>query len=43
MNCYITRTGSFLPGDAINNEDISRYIGNLEGESEIKEKIDEIF
>ena len=39
MNCYITRTGSFLPGDAINNEDISRYIGNLEGESEIKEKI----
>jgi 3-oxoacyl-[acyl-carrier-protein] synthase-3 len=39
MNCYITGTGIFLPGDAINNEDISRYIGNLEGESEIKEKI----
>ncbi|MDC0049691.1 hypothetical protein OAL09_10160 [Verrucomicrobia bacterium] len=39
MNCYITGTGIFLPGDAINNEDISRYIGNLEEESEIKEKI----
>lgn len=39
MNCYITGTGSFLPGNAINNEDISKYIGTLEGESEIKEKI----
>jgi 3-oxoacyl-[acyl-carrier-protein] synthase-3 len=39
MNCYITGTGIFLPGDAINNEDISQYIGNLEGEEEIKEKI----
>ncbi|HIG84719.1 MAG TPA: hypothetical protein EYG40_06075 [Verrucomicrobia bacterium] len=39
MNCYITGTGGYLPGDAINNEDISKYIGKLEGESEIKEKI----
>jgi 3-oxoacyl-[acyl-carrier-protein] synthase-3 len=39
MDCYITGTGSYLPGDAINNEDISKYIGKLEGESEIKEKI----
>ena len=39
MDCYITGTGGYLPGNAINNEDISRYIGNLEGESEVKEKI----
>jgi 3-oxoacyl-[acyl-carrier-protein] synthase-3 len=39
MDCYITGTGSYLPGDAINNEDISKYIGKLEGELEIKEKI----
>ncbi|MEC8905804.1 MAG: 3-oxoacyl-[acyl-carrier-protein] synthase III C-terminal domain-containing protein [Verrucomicrobiota bacterium] len=39
MDCYITRTGGYLPGEAINNEDISAFIGKLEGESDIKEKI----
>jgi len=39
MNCYITGTGGYLPGDAINNEDMSSFIGDLEGESEIKKKI----
>ena len=37
MDCYITRTGGYLPGEAINNEDISTFIGKLEGEAHLPE------
>ena len=39
MDCYITRTGGFLPGPAIDNQDISAFMGELPGESDTKEKI----
>lgn len=39
MNCYITATGSFLPGHPIANEEIGDYIGELDGEEEIRAKI----
>ena len=37
--CFITKTGAFLPGDPISNESIQQYLGTIEGEEEIKEKI----
>ena len=39
MNCYITATGSFLPGLPIANEEIADYIGELDGEEETRAKI----
>jgi len=39
MHCYITDTGSFLPGEPISNNDISRYIGTLENEEETRAHI----
>jgi len=39
MNCYLTRTGAFLPGDPVSNEAIPRYLGTFEGEVETREKI----
>ncbi|MBG7607334.1 MAG: hypothetical protein IZT59_04810 [Verrucomicrobia bacterium] len=27
MNAYITRTGSFLPGDPVSNEELSTFMG----------------
>ncbi len=39
MNCYITRTGSYLPGAAVDNENMCQFIGNLDGETEIRDKI----
>lgn len=39
MRCYITRTGSYLPGPAISNDEMDLYLGSLDGEAEVKEKI----
>ncbi len=39
MKCFITRTGSFLPGPPIDNENIQRYIGTLEGEEKVKRQV----
>ncbi len=39
MPCFITRTGSFLPGDPVANQDIERYLGTLEGEAEVKRAV----
>ncbi len=38
-DCYITSTGSYLPGDPIDNKSIAQYLGKLIGESQIKRKI----
>jgi len=38
MRCYITRAASFLPGPPVENDDIERYLGSLDGEAETKEK-----
>ncbi len=39
MNCFITRTGSTLPGPRVPNEDIQRYLGVIDGESEVQHKV----
>lgn len=39
LECYITSTGSFLPGKPIDNDGIAQYLGKVLGESRIKEKI----
>jgi 3-oxoacyl-[acyl-carrier-protein] synthase-3 len=37
--CYITSTGSYLPGEAVDNENISQYLGSLIGEGNVRKKI----
>jgi 3-oxoacyl-[acyl-carrier-protein] synthase-3 len=39
MNCYIMRTGAFLPGPDISNEALPDYMGELDGEAELRRKI----
>ncbi len=39
MTVYITRTGSFLPGPAVDNEDIHRYLGVVPGEESVRERV----
>jgi 3-oxoacyl-[acyl-carrier-protein] synthase III len=39
LECYITSTGSFLPGDPVDNESIANYLGEVAGELRIKEKV----
>ena len=39
MHCYITRTASYLPGPAVENDDIQQYLGSLDGEAEIKDTV----
>lgn len=38
-NCYITSTGSYLPGKAVQNKDIYRYLGSVMGEGRVRNKI----
>lgn len=38
-DCYITSTGSYLPGEAVDNENINQYLGNLIGEGQVRKKI----
>ena len=39
MKCFINRTGSFLPGPVIDNDSISDYLGEIEGEDAVREKV----
>lgn len=39
MNAYITRTGSFLPGGKIDNASLPTYMGELDGEADVRRKI----
>jgi 3-oxoacyl-[acyl-carrier-protein] synthase-3 len=39
MNCYISATGAHLPGNPVSNKEIPTYLGNLEHEDAIREKI----
>lgn len=36
MDCFITSTGSFLPGPKVGNDDIERHLGKLADEEEVK-------
>jgi 3-oxoacyl-[acyl-carrier-protein] synthase-3 len=38
-DCYITSTGSYLPGETVDNENMSRYIGRVPGEARVKGRI----
>jgi 3-oxoacyl-[acyl-carrier-protein] synthase-3 len=38
-NCYITSTGSYLPGEPVDNESIEKYLGNVIGEGHVRRKI----
>lgn len=38
-DCYITSTGAYLPGEAVDNENMSRYIGRVPGEGRVKGRI----
>jgi 3-oxoacyl-[acyl-carrier-protein] synthase III len=37
--CYITSTGSYLPGEPVDNESIGKYLGTVIGEGSIRDKI----
>lgn len=39
MQCYITHTASYLPGPARENHEIEHYLGLLEGEDAVKDKV----
>lgn len=39
MECFITATGSFLPGPPISNEQIHEYLGSLEDESPVAQSV----
>jgi 3-oxoacyl-[acyl-carrier-protein] synthase-3 len=39
MECYITSTGRYLPGPAIGNEDISKYLGSLPDEEQVGQQV----
>jgi 3-oxoacyl-[acyl-carrier-protein] synthase-3 len=38
-NSYITSTGSYLPGNAVENKDIYQYLGSVMGEGRVRNKI----
>ena len=38
-DCYITSTGSYLPGDPVENKNINQYLGRVLGESGVQSKI----
>lgn len=39
MPCYITKTGSFLPGQPVSNDSIEQHLGTLDGETEVKTQV----
>lgn len=39
MTCFITRTGSFLPGQPVANDAIQHYLGTIEGEEKVKRQV----
>ena len=38
-DCYITSTGSFLPGNPVDNQSINQYLGNVLGEKQVQHRI----
>ena len=38
-DCYITSTGSYLPGEPVDNEHIEQYLGTVIGEGRVRSKI----
>src|SRR5215204_652242 len=38
-NCYITSTGSYLPGEPVDNENMKAYLGIVIGEGRVRQKI----
>ena len=38
-NCYITSTGSYLPGKPVDNESLGKYLGTVIGEGRVRTKI----
>lgn len=38
-DCFITSTGSFLPGESVDNDSLSHYLGHVLGEGRIRRKI----
>lgn len=39
MECFLTATGSYLPGDSVGNERITEFLGSLEGESDVANSV----
>jgi 3-oxoacyl-[acyl-carrier-protein] synthase-3 len=39
MHAYITATGSFLPGEPIDNDSIGKYLGSVEGEELVRRQV----
>lgn len=39
MPCYLTHTASYLPGAPVVNDAIQRYLGELDGESEVRTRV----
>lgn len=37
--CYVTSTGSYLPGSPVENRDINQYLGRVIGEGRVQDKI----
>ena len=37
--CYITSTGSYLPGEPVDNESLGQYLGSVMGEGRVRRKI----
>lgn len=38
-DCYITSTGSYLPGNPVENEEIHQYLGRVIGEARVRNRI----
>ncbi len=38
-DCYITSTGSYLPGEPVDNESMPQYLGKILGEGRVRQKI----
>lgn len=38
-SCYLTRTSSYLPGPTIGNDEMELYLGQIEGEEEVKRSV----
>lgn len=38
-DCYITSTGSYLPGDPVDNKSINQYLGKVIGEARVRRMI----
>jgi 3-oxoacyl-[acyl-carrier-protein] synthase-3 len=39
MECYLTSTGAFLPGNPVSNDQIHEYLGSLDGEADVARSV----